>query len=168
MKLLRSKSWRLALATGVLLSATGCGVKSAPQAPELVRPAPITDLTAAADSHGIRLTWARPTHYTGGHTMRDLGGFVVMRGTGANGELLPLVVLPVTDQERFSVEREFSYIDTETTIGSLYRYEILSRTTDGYSSPPSNEVAFTRSKPAPPPNPDTFKLPSTTPQAAGS
>ena len=167
MKSLRFQSLHLMI-SAVLLIAAGCGVKSAPQAPELVRPAPITDLNATSDTHGIKLSWARPTHYTGGHTMRDLGAFVVLRASAANGPMVPLVVLPVTDQERFSIEREFSYIDTETAMGSLYRYQIISRTTDGYSSPPSNEVALTRTKPTPPPNPDTFKLPSTASKAAGS
>ena len=165
----RLRMLRLASVAGAFLLMAGCGVKSAPLAPELVRPAPIADLRATADSHGIKLSWARPTHYSGGHTMRDLGGFIVMRGSGPNGAMAPLVVLPVTDQERFAVERDFSYIDTEAAMGELYRYAIVSRTTDGYSSPPSNEVAFTRIKPAPPPNPETFKLPSTAPRTgAGS
>ncbi len=168
MNLLRFKSLLLTAAASAILLTMGCGVKSAPLAPELVRPAPINDLRAVADNHGIKLTWARPTHYIGGHTMRDLSGFVVLRGSGVNGTMAPLVVLPVTDQERFAVEREFSFIDIETTLGELYRYQIVSRTTDGYSSTPSNEVAFTRTKPMAPPNPDTFKLPSTAPRTSGS
>src|SRR5512135_66618 len=105
----------LVLAASAVLLGVGCGVKSAPIAPELVRPAAIADLRATADNHGIKLSWARPTHYVGGRMMRDLGGFILLRGSGANGAMAPLVELPVTDQERFSVEREFSFIDIETT-----------------------------------------------------
>jgi hypothetical protein len=136
----------------------GCGVKSAPQAPELVQPERIQDLSAAADHAGIRLSWQRPTHYAGGHLMRDLGSFVILRGTAA-GSMTPLVELPVTDRERFSVERDFSYIDGATAMNGRYRYEVLSKTVDGYVSEPSNEVEFTRVKPAPAPNPDDFHLP---------
>jgi hypothetical protein len=140
----------------------GCGVKSAPLAPELVKPQRITDLRASADPNGIKLTWERPTRYSGGHTMRDLGGFVILRSE-ENGPAQPLVELPVTDHERFSVQHQFGYIDNETILGKRYAYQIVSRTTDGYVSEPSNEVAFTRIKPPPPPNPDTYSLPTPAP-----
>ncbi len=71
--------------------------------------------------------------------------------------------MPVTDRERFSVQHEFNYIDNETVVGDRYAYEIISKTTDGYVSAPSNEVAVTRVKPAPPPNPATYSLPTPTP-----
>ncbi len=90
--------------------------------------------------------------------MRDLGSFVILRGTAA-GSMTPLVELQVTDRERFSVERDFSYIDGATAMNGRYRYEVLSKTVDGYVSEPSNEVEFTRVKPAPAPNPDDFHLP---------
>lgn len=82
-------------------------------------------------------------HYVSGHSMRDLGGFVLLRSEGKQ-PFQPLVELPVTDQERFSPQRTFSYVDGETQVGDSYRYEIVSRTTDGYTSAPSNEVKFTR------------------------
>jgi hypothetical protein len=72
----------------------------------------------------------------------------------------------VTDRERFSVQHQFSYIDNETVLGQHYRYEIISKTTDGYISMASNEVAMTRVKPAPTPNPENFKLPTPTPLAS--
>jgi hypothetical protein len=142
---------RIALRHGSLIGgmacalalAVGCGVKSAPIAPELVRPAQITDLRAVADPNGIKLLWERPTHYSGGRTMRDLGGFVIMRAE-ASGPLTALVELPVTDRERFAPQHQFSYIDNETTLGHDYRYQIIAKTTDGYVSVPSNEAAFTR------------------------
>lgn len=133
--------WLLVL-LGLTLVA-GCGVKSSPVAPQTVYPAAIFDLHASADPAGINLSWSRPTHYVSGHAMRDLGGFVLLRSEG-NQPFQPLVELPVTDQERFAPQRTFSYVDGETQIGNSYHYEVVSRTTDGYTSAPSNEVKFTR------------------------
>jgi hypothetical protein len=159
----------LFLLLGALLLAAGCGVKSAPLPPELARPERIADLHATPDANGIKLSWGRPTRYSGGHAMRDLGGFVILRAATANGQMEPLAELPVTDRERFSVEHEFSYIDNETVVGQAYRYAIVSRTLDGYVSETSNPVDFTRIKPPPPPNPDTFRLPQSpaTPPSSG-
>jgi hypothetical protein len=152
----------VALALGLT---AGCGVKSAPLPPEVVVPERIADLRASADANGIKLIWERPTRYFGGHTMRDLGGFVIVRAE-ASGPYSPLIELPVTDRERFAVQHQFSYIDNETVVGRRYRYQIISKTTDGYISEASNEATFTRLRPALPPNPDTFKLPSPTPIAS--
>ena len=94
--------------------------------------------------------------------MRDLGGFVLLRSEG-NEPFQPLVELPVTDQERFSPQRTFSYLDGETQVGNSYRYEIVSRTTDGYTSAPSNEVKFARVSPHRNLNPPNSALPSPAP-----
>jgi len=142
---------------------SGCGVKSAPIAPELARPERVADLHASADPTGIKLTWQRPMHYVSGHMMRDLGSFVILRGEGGGGAMEPLVELPVTDQERFAIEHEFSYVDGETTLSHRYRYEVVCRTLDGYVSDPSNEVDFTRVKQSPVPNPENFQLPRPSP-----
>jgi hypothetical protein len=140
----------------------GCGVKSVPLAPELARPERILDLRAAADPHGIKLAWSRPTRLAGGHSMRDLISFVILRAEG-DAPVAALVKIPVTDQQRFSVEHEFDYLDAETVIGDRYRYQVVSQTSDGYSSEASNEAGLTRIKPTPPPNPATYALPTPTP-----
>jgi len=140
----------------------GCGVKSAPVPPEYARPERILSLRAQAAVGGIRLTWQRPSHYYGGKSMRDLGSFVVMRAEG-DSPMTALVNIPVTDQERFQVEEEFSYLDRETRMGARYRYTVVSGTLDGYHSVPSNEVEFTRITPPLAPNPDTYKLPAPSP-----
>jgi len=98
-------------------------------------------------------------HYVSGHSMRDLGGFVLLRGEG-NEPFQPLVELPVTDQERFAQQRSFSYLDEETRIGRSYRYQIVSQTTDGYTSAPSNEVQITRVAPHAMFKPRNFGLPT--------
>jgi hypothetical protein len=137
----------------------GCGVKSAPVAPQYARPERILTLHAEAAGAGIKLTWDRPSHYNGGHTMRDLSGFVVMRGDG-DGPMAALVKIPVTDQGRFQVQDQFTYLDRETKMGNRYRYTVIAETSDGYHGDPSNEVEFARIKPPAAPNPDTYKLPA--------
>jgi len=137
----------------------GCGVKSAPIAPEYARPERILTLRAQPAFGGINLTWQRPTHYNGGHQMRDLSGFVLMRAEG-DGPMIALVQIPVTDRERFQIEDDFTYFDGETTMGASYRYTLIAQTSDGYRSEPSNEVTVTRVNPPLAPNPDTYKLPS--------
>lgn len=158
-------AWASSLILGLAI-AIGCGVKSAPLPPEQVLPQRIVDLRAFADPYGIKVSWQRPTTYTSGRTMRDLGSFVLLRA-GATGAFAPLIELPVTDRERFAVQHEFSYIDAETALGHRYRYQIISKTTDGYLSEASNEVDFTRVKPAPTPNPENYQLPTPTPLGNG-
>ncbi|HUN59794.1 MAG TPA: hypothetical protein VMU41_16925 [Candidatus Binataceae bacterium] len=155
---------RTLLLTSLIISVAAvlgaCGVKSAPVPPEKARPERITSLTAASVQDGIMLKWNRPLTYSGGNTMRDLGGFVIMRAEGDTAEMQPLVEIPVTDQERFQVQMVFTYDDQETQIGAHYRYAIIAETTDGYRSDPSNVVEITRVKPPPPPNPANFPLPT--------
>jgi len=166
--MMRMKSGVIAAITIVsitIFAATGlpgCGVKSAPVPPEYARPERILSLHAIPAIGGIKLTWQRPTRYNGGHTMRDLSGFVLMRAEG-DGPMTALVNIPVTDQERFQLEDVFSYLDAETKMGARYRYTIIAQTSDGYHSEPSNEVELTRVKPPLAPNPDTYQLPSPAP-----
>jgi len=145
----------------------GCGVKSAPVPPEEARPEAIKSLRASPASDGIMLTWERPMLYAGGNTMRDLGGFVIMRAEGNTAQMQPLVEIPVTDQERFQVQHTFTYLDGETAVGASYRYAVIAETADGYHSDPSDVVDFTRIVPPPPPNPNNFHLPTPSPLPAG-
>jgi hypothetical protein len=154
---------RSLLAAIIAALAIGCGVKSAPVPPEQARPIAITTLKANSSPDGIMLTWERPMTYAGGHSMRNLGGFVIMRAEGDTAQMVPLVEIPVTDIERFQVQKVFNYDDIETQIGLHYRYAIISETTDGYRSDPSNAVEITREKPPPPPNPNNFQLPTPSP-----
>ena len=156
----------IVIVVGVAIGLPGCGVKSAPIPPEYARPERILDLRAEADVRGIKLTWSRPAHYVGGHSMRDLSAFVIKRADG-DGPMTALVNIPVTDQERFQVEDDFSYLDGETQMGNRYRYTIISEAA-GYHSDPSNEVEFTRIKPPAAPNPANFKLSTPSPLPAGA
>lgn len=162
----RMKPGAIAAATAIAIvsifaavSVPGCGVKSAPVAPEYARPERILTLRATPAAGGINLTWDRPTHYFGGHQMRDLTSFVVMRAEG-DGPMTALVEIPVTDQERFQIEDEFTYLDGETKLGSRYRYTVIAIAGGSYRSEPSNEVKLVRTRPPLPPNPDTYQLPT--------
>lgn len=152
----------LAFALAMAMGAVGCGIKSAPVPPEQARPARILDLRASAATGGIKLTWQRPTHYSGGRAMRDLNDFVIMRAAD-DGPMAPLIEIPITDQQRFQIEREFTYLDSETKMGERYRYTVIAETRDGYRSLPSNEVEFSRITPPPPPSPENFSLPTPSP-----
>lgn len=119
----------------------GCGVKSAPIPPEAARPQQILDLEALPERHGIQLTWTRPEQYASGQSMKDLSGFTVMRAEGQD-QYKPIVEVPVTDQERIQVVTRFSYTDNTVASGHSYRYEVVSHTTGGYKSLPSNEAVL--------------------------
>jgi hypothetical protein len=156
----------LVVVVGVAIGLPGCGVKSAPIPPEYAAPERILDLRVQADPGGIKLTWSRPTRYVGGHSMRDLSAFVIKRADG-DGPMTALVNIPVTDQERFQLEEEFSYLDGETKMGNRYRYSVTAEAA-GYHGDPSNEVEFTRIKPPAAPNPANFKLPTPSPLPTGT
>jgi hypothetical protein len=163
----RGDAARVLVVTSLIISMlavlAACGVKSAPVPPEKARPEAITTLTATSAPDGIMLKWNRPLTYAGGNTMRDLGGFVIMRAEGDTAQMQPLVEIPVTDRERFQVQMVFTYDDLETQLGAHYRYAIIAETTDGYRSDPSNAVEITRVKPPPPPNPANFQIPTPNP-----
>jgi predicted small lipoprotein YifL len=123
-----------------------CGRKGPVRPPEDIRPTSISDLTASSTPKGIQLSWSRPRTYTGGAQMSDLGGFVVERAAGTD-PLVPferLVVLEVTDRDRYRQIKRFSYVDTDTTVETPYRYRVVSFTTDRYFSAPSNVVSMQR------------------------
>ncbi len=146
----------------------GCGIKTRPRPPEYVRPESIGDLRAKSVAKGIELAWSRPERYQDGTRMRDLGEFVVLRGSD-DGALAELTTLPITDRERFQQERHFLFLDAGALMNHRYRYRIISRTTDDYESVPSNEAMLTRTLPPLVPDPEHFTFtPSAAKPAAGS
>ncbi len=137
---------------------SGCGIKTRPRPPEDVRPEAIADLRATSVANGIELAWSRPERYQDSSRMRDLGEFLVLRGSD-DGALAELTTLPVTDRERFEHQHRLLFLDTGALMNHRYRYRIISRTTDGYESVPSNEASLTRTLPPPPPDPEHFAFP---------
>ena len=154
----------LTLLIAALASATflACGVKSQPIPPESARPEKIVSLEAANVKEGVRLTWDRPENYASGAKMKDLGGFTVSRAEeGMKSEKIGDI--EVTDQGRFQVQHTFEFIDGNTIMGKTYHYQVISNTTDGYVSEPSNEATILRKKPSAAPNPENFVVPTPVP-----
>jgi hypothetical protein len=127
----------------------GCGRKAPPRAPEDVLPKTIADLTATNTAEGVQLSWSRPRLYADGTRMLDLGGFVVERATGSapRAAFERLIVLEVSDRDRFRQLKRFKHLDHTTTVGTPYRYRVVSFTTDRYFSEPSNVVTLERKIP---------------------
>ena len=139
----------------VLVLAAACGVKTKPLPPEFVRPSAPTDLAATATEGGVKLTWRRPTTYTRGKHMRDLGGFSIERASGADGiEFVQVGTLELTDQTRFRQEKSMTWTDQSAVVGETYRYRVIAVTTDDYRSEPTATVTVeNRVKPAAKPTP---------------
>lgn len=124
----------------------GCGRKAPPHAPEDVLPRVITDLLATNAPNGIELSWSRPRMYVDGARMTDLGGFVIERAEGSDPHAAfhRLHVIEVSDRDRFRQIKRFRHLDADTTVGTQYRYRVVSCTTDRYFSDPSNVVTVER------------------------
>ena len=133
---------------GVVLVAVACGHKGGVVPPELVRPEPPTDLAASSTQDGVRVSWTRPTKYTGGQRMRDLGSFIVERTDAAASppKFEHAATVELQDRTRFRQERRFQWVDQNVTPGQEYVYRVRARTLDGYESPWAGpaKVRFTR------------------------
>ena len=143
-----TRALRVVAALAVLAS---CGRKSAPVAPELVRPKAPGALSASSISDGIRLVWQRPLSYTSGHRMNDLGRFLIERSVGEDGEFVRVGELEMDDRMRFRKERRLEWVDHDVTLGQLYRYRVTSETLDEYRSRPAGPVSIRHHEPAPAP-----------------
>jgi hypothetical protein len=137
---------------------SACGRKTAIKPPEFVAPATIASLAAHNTADGIRLTWRRPATYADGSRMEDLGAFRLER-SAARGPFTPIATVAVTDRDRIQKARRFRWLDVAVAVGETYQYRVISFTTDGYVSQPSNVVTIERSVPTPAP------APTATPQA---
>jgi len=126
----------IALAAALALVAGACGYKSAPIAPELVRPTPPPSLRAVSTPNGIELRWTRPSRYTAGKRMRDLGGFEILRAAGDDPltEFTEVKRMELDDQLRFRPESDFAWLDRDVVPGVRYRYRVVAFTLDGYHS----------------------------------
>ena len=142
--------WIVALA----LVTAACGVRTRPFPPELVQPEPPSSLVASSNVDGVKLTWHRPSQYTGGKHMRDLGGFDVERAIGDAYDFAPVTTVLLDDQTRLRQEKLMQWTDTAVEVGQTYRYHVIAFTTDGYRSAPSAPVTIVYKKVAAPPPSD--------------
>lgn len=140
----------------------GCGVKSPPIPSAYARPQRILDLRADSEKGAIKLAWGRPDTFVGGSAMHNLASFLVMRSR-PQGSYQEIGRVEVTDNGRFQKQETFTYRDSDTVIGQSYSYEIVSTTSDGFRSDPSNEITLVRTVPPPPPNPENFVVPTPAP-----
>ena len=121
-----------------------CGRKGLPVAPQLVEPEAVENLAAIATPDGVRLSWLRPTRYTGGGRMNDLGGFEIERaaGEGAPPKFAKIGTLTLEDQQRFRKERHLEWIDKDVSPGERYLYRVTTVTLDHYRSAPAGPVSL--------------------------
>jgi len=118
-----------------------CGRKSLPVAPELVEPETVENLAAIATPDGVRLSWLRPTRYTGGGRMNDLGSFEIERAPGdAAPAFAKIGTVTLEDQQRFRKERRLEWVDKDVRPGERYRYRVTAVTLDHYRSAPAGPV----------------------------
>lgn len=130
----------LASASALLSLDSGCGRKGTPRPSAEVRPETITDLSSRITPAGIQLTWSRPTKYTGGDRMPDLGGFLIQRSAGDTFEFETVATIDVSDRERFQQTKRFRHLDGIVVEGREYRYRVVSFTLDRYFGAASNIV----------------------------
>lgn len=138
---------RTAAILAAVLLVTACGNKTPPLAPELVQPREATALAATSTTGGVQLVWRRPSEYTGGKRMNDLGGFLIERAPGGTGpaDFVQIGDFQLSDEQRFRQDRRLEWTDASATPGATYRYRITGYTLDGYRSKPAGpvEVTFT-------------------------
>jgi hypothetical protein len=136
---------RRAVVLAALVCLAACGHKARPTAPELVRPEAPDNVAAIVTPEGIRISWLRPSRYTGGGRMNDLGGFTIERATAVGEGQTPVFrkvgTLTLEDQNRFRKERRLEWVDKDVTHGTRYLYRVVATTLDGYKSAPGGPVA---------------------------
>ena len=138
--------WR---AAALAITLAGCGLKSDPVAPELVRPLPPAKVTGTSVHDGVELRWRRPTSYTGGKRMRDLGGFDIERAPASGSPFTTVGTLSLSDQQRYRQQRTITWTDPTALPGTEYLYCVIAFTTDGSRSDRS-PVIHVRYVPPPP------------------
>jgi hypothetical protein len=132
-------------AAAFVLAVAACGLKNDPVAPGRVQPLAPAKLSAVSTRDGVELRWRRPTSYTGGGRMRDLGGFDIERADAGTTAFAVVGTLSLADQERFRQERNLSWTDRDVARGGAYLYRVIAFTLDGSRSAPSavTQVTYT-------------------------
>jgi len=139
---------RAAACTALLVVAlAACGRKAPIRPPEDVVAQTISDLAASDSAAGVELAWSRPRRAVDGSELRDLGGFVIERASGdLDAPYQRVATVDVTDRDRFRQVGRFRYLDRATTVGTEYRYRVVSFSLDRYFSAPSNVATVDRTQ----------------------
>jgi len=127
-----------ALACGLLLTASGCGVRTPPRPPEDTAIEVASPKASRRDDGTVKLSWARPKHSADGHKLVDLAGFVVERRT-LGTPFVEIAVVPVTDNERVRPQQTFTFADTPPPAKSVF-YRVHAFDLAGQHGPPSPAV----------------------------
>ncbi len=134
----------LLVRAGLLLVVAACGNKTAVLPPDTIQPTPPGALLARSAVAGVQLDWRRPTEYTGGARMNDLGGFEIERAPGDSPiDFTRVGTLTLDDQTRFRPQRDMQWVDATAVPGMRYFYRVIAVTLDGYRSLPAGPVAIT-------------------------
>jgi len=130
-----------------------CGRKGPVLAPQLVRPETPEGFAAVSTPDGVRLTWLRPLHYTGGGRMNDLDRFEIDRTVATDGgkpEYEKVDEVKIDDRNRFRKERRIEWVDKTAVPGTKYLYRVTAVTLDRYRSAPAGPVTVQYGPPATP------------------
>lgn len=141
----------LRLTIPFLLVATGCGLKTAPVAPESVAPEPVKDLRAISRDGKFLVVFKKPSKNADGSKLTDLAGFKVLRRVveDANGcktcpEKFPVVHdVDIDRPVGVTIEGErFIYTDGSVSPGVKYEYKVVAYNRDGYEGPEARRINF--------------------------
>jgi len=133
----------------LLLLSAGCGKKGDPIPPRIKLPATIADLSVVSVKEGILLTWSLPG------PLQQIGSFKLLRSETVEGseacpgcpqEYRPLRTVAITDDRlRREVERKFSYVDGDVSVGHYYSYRIVACDPAGFCGAESNAAGLIHS-----------------------
>jgi len=113
----------------VFLVVAGCGVRTAPRAPEDTAAAAPDEIQARSTPRGVTITWSRPTKTVDRSRLYDLATFVVERSVD-DGAFVPIATIDVTDQDRIRPQQSFRYVDDAVPPGTV-QYRVRAVTEDG-------------------------------------
>jgi len=155
---------RYLLCQAILLIPVGCGKKGPPIPYDVTVPRAISDLEVLVREAKPLLEWSIPRKAVDGSEVRELGAFRILREETPLQEkwceecperLELLDVLELGEDKKkgdFSiVGNRVVYQDKRVAYGHVYVYRVISVTTRGYESAPSNRaVLYWDTPPAPP------------------
>ena len=131
----------------VVLLLAACGNKTPPLPPEVVSPREPSSLAATSTTGGVQLVFRRPTEYTGGRRMNDLGGFQIERSPEDGVQFVQIGDFQLSDEQRFRQNTRLEWTDATAVPGETYRYRVIAYTLDGYHSTPAGPIKVTFTPP---------------------
>ena len=141
----------------------GCGLPGAPQPPSLGIPKAITDLQAGRKGSRVTLAWTEPKETTDGELIRRAGQMVVNRAEEGEAfhkiAVVPLEPALQTGQPAHpSASDDISGLLANPATSDFFLYEVVSLSSRGRTSFPSNAVSVPAVLTATPPQSLTLKL----------